>query len=58
MECCKKSLAALGLEYVDLYLIHWPIAYQVSIKNTYCVFILFNPVPQGTKLVFVFHAGR
>ncbi|XP_076241672.1 aldo-keto reductase 1B-like [Calliopsis andreniformis] len=25
---CKKSLENLGLSYVDLYLIHWPFAYQ------------------------------
>jgi len=23
---CRRSLARLGLEYVDLYLLHWPIA--------------------------------
>ncbi|EFN69298.1 Probable N(2),N(2)-dimethylguanosine tRNA methyltransferase [Camponotus floridanus] len=25
---CKKSLANLGLEYIDLYLVHWPFAFQ------------------------------
>ena len=23
---CKRSLAKLGVEYVDLYLVHWPVA--------------------------------
>ena len=23
---CRRSLAKLGVEYVDLYLVHWPIA--------------------------------
>ncbi|XP_011299335.1 alcohol dehydrogenase [NADP(+)] A [Fopius arisanus] len=27
---CRKSLENLGLDYMDLYLIHWPVAFQES----------------------------
>ena len=29
-EAFTKSLAKLGVDYVDLYLMHWPIAYDAS----------------------------
>jgi diketogulonate reductase-like aldo/keto reductase len=29
---CRKSLAELQIDYFDLYLIHWPVAFQVNKK--------------------------
>ena len=30
---CKRSLQKLGLEYLDLYLVHWPIAIREVQEN-------------------------
>jgi diketogulonate reductase-like aldo/keto reductase len=31
---CKRSLQNLGLEYLDLYLVHWPIALKtIQLEN-------------------------
>lgn len=37
-EAILQSLKNLGLEYLDLYLIHWPLGYQVN-KYSLCVVI-------------------
>lgn len=30
---CKRSLENFGLDYIDLYLIHWPVAQEISNLN-------------------------
>lgn len=38
----KESLKNLGLEYLDLYLIHWPCALRVSLNLSYTLYVMWN----------------
>ena len=42
---CKKSLELLGLDYLDLYLIHWPTAFKKVDETT-----LFPKNPDGSMV--------
>jgi diketogulonate reductase-like aldo/keto reductase len=37
-ESLDKSLKALGLSYVDLYLMHWPIAMNPMVRHSHILF--------------------
>lgn len=44
LQACKQTLADLQLEYLDLYLIHWPVAYVYSEK-------IYEPGPDNFPLL-------
>ena len=35
VACCKESLARLHVDYLDLYLIHWPVAFKLIPGNKF-----------------------
>ena len=41
---CKKSVENFGLDYVDLYLIHWPVSYAEDAKGLFPVDKKGNPL--------------
>ncbi|XP_017889543.1 aldose reductase-like [Ceratina calcarata] len=41
---CKRSVKNLGLGYIDLYLIHWPISYKENAKSLWPVDEKGNPM--------------
>jgi glycerol 2-dehydrogenase (NADP+) len=43
-ECLDKTLASLGLEYVDLYLMHWPVPMNGNGNDP-----LFPKLPDGSR---------
>ncbi|VDL86739.1 unnamed protein product [Schistocephalus solidus] len=45
---CEQSLKKLGLSYVDLYLMHWPVAFGVSYKCSLNHTLKFHPITNST----------
>lgn len=53
-----ESLAALGVEYLDLYLIHWPIAFKKEGNNVLDEQLTADPYPTWKKLEEMVEKGK
>ncbi|EKM49830.1 uncharacterized protein PHACADRAFT_106246 [Phanerochaete carnosa HHB-10118-sp] len=53
-----ESLTKLGTEYLDLYIIHWPIAHKKGGKDELDVALTANPYPTWKKLEEMVDKGK
>ncbi|TCD65873.1 hypothetical protein EIP91_002135 [Steccherinum ochraceum] len=53
-----ESLSNLGTEYLDLYLIHWPIAFKKGTDNVVDLELTANPYPTWKKLEEMVDKGK
>ncbi|KAI9065994.1 hypothetical protein FKP32DRAFT_1756257 [Trametes sanguinea] len=53
-----ESLQKLGTEYLDLYLIHWPIAFKKGSSNELDLELTANPYPTWKKLEEMVDKGK